>query len=609
MCYMRICFLLVCFCSLNISAMGQEQEADDYSDYSYLWEESENNKSKKKKKKSSDQIEIDDSKINSLDDISDKASQLSIVSSDTLKEGDTAELLEEGVIDESIIIETIPSDTLKNIKSLELPATDSLDIQEENPLVVPNDSTANEEKEKIENEDVNIEPSDDKLDTEKVEKDFHAEDFRAPMGSVTNGGSFNGGFTMTVIDDQYYAGLTLQPEFSIGKVGVGLNVPILYGLEDKKIRTEMFKDGVGVARLITYIRYGVQKRDPVYVKVGQLDNTMIGFGGLINNYTNTTSFEKRKLGLHYDVNFKSLFGIEGMYSDFNMSSFNLFAIRPYVRPLSRMSIPIIKTTEIGVTFIKDSDQTETGSRQYSLTKDGIGAFGLDMGITLLNVPFIQIDFFANYSRLNTASQALTDTLTVLYDTNTQPDALNNGFEDGSGASVGLNFRFHFIANILSTDIRLERLNYSEHYLPQFFNTTYELNKDARILALANVNKTAGIYGSLKGHILQKITIGGSLMIPDDISEESPAFVEVNANMERLADKITLQGSYFKGNLSDLGDAFSFDENSLAKVRVMYHLNKWMAAGVDYYWAFTPTENNGFEATKYISPYFGLSINF
>ncbi len=168
---MRICFLLVCICSLNISAIGQEQAADEYSDYSYLWEESENDKSKKKKKKSSDQIEIDDSKINSMDELSDKASQLSLVSSDTLKEGDTAELLEEGVIDESLIIETIPSDTLKNIKSLELPATDSLDIQEENLLVVPNDSTANEEKEKIVNESVIIEkiPSDSLKNTTPLE--------------------------------------------------------------------------------------------------------------------------------------------------------------------------------------------------------------------------------------------------------------------------------------------------------------------------------------------------------------------------------------------------------------------------------------------------------
>ena len=90
--------------------------------------------------------------------------------------------------------------------------------------------------------------------------------FRGGMGGPPSGGSFNGGFTFTQIDDQYFVGLTLNPDFAIGKVGVGLNIPILYGLDDQKIRTEIFEDGVGAARLITYIRYGVQKKDHVYVK-------------------------------------------------------------------------------------------------------------------------------------------------------------------------------------------------------------------------------------------------------------------------------------------------------------------------------------------------------
>ena len=171
----------------------------------------------------------------------------------------------------------------------------------------------------------------------------------------------------------------LSPEFKIGKVGVGLNVPILYGLDSKSVRTEIFKDGVGPARLIRYIRYGRQKVDPVYVKVGQLQGTMIGYGGLINNYTNTTSYEKRKLGLHYDIKYRGLFGVEGLYSDFDPGSFNLFAIRPYVRPLSRSGIPIVKTFEMGAVVISDRDQTDiptsdSTSTKYAFTREGISAF-------------------------------------------------------------------------------------------------------------------------------------------------------------------------------------------------------------------------------------------
>ena len=156
-------------------------------------------------------------------------------------------------------------------------------------------------------------------------------------------------------------------------------------------------------------------------------------------------------------------------------------------------------------------------------------------------------------------------------------------------------------------MRIERLTYSEHYLPQFFDFSYELNKDAKIFATTEAEQKAGIYGSLTGHILKTVKLGGALMIPDQISAETPAIVQVNADAERVADKFSLHGIYLKGNLADLRDAFKLDERSIAKVRFIYHLNKFLAAGLDYYWAFTPAGDGSYKATKYISQYFGWSI--
>lgn len=441
-----------------------------------------------------------------------------------------------------------------------------------------------------------------------------AEDFRAGLGGLDPTNYFSGGFTYTNIGGENFVGLTLSPEFKIGKVGVGLNVPILYGLDDQSFRTEIFKDGIGIGRLITYVRYGTQKVDPVYIKVGELNNTMIGYGSLVNNYTNSTSYEKRKVGIHYDINIKGVAGIEGMYSDFDPGSFNLFVIRPYVRPLGQSGIPIIKTFEIGSTYVSDKDQTDIPvtddvSASYTFTKPGISAFGIDMGVTLLRVPFIQIDLFAAYSKLNVKSDVLNTTLTDLYNTTGAPTQLSDGFADGKGISAGVNFRMHFIANIFSTDIRIERLNYDEHYLPQFFDGAYEINKDAKILSLGSAQSMSGIYGSLTGHILQKIRLGGSLLIPDDISANAPAVVRLNADLPRLGNKISIHGSYIKGNLADLSDAFTFDENSLAKLRFIYHLNDFLVAGMDYFWAFSRVEDGTYKATKYVAPYFGLNIQF
>lgn len=535
------------FAGFALSGFAQDT-GDDYSDYSYLWEDDDDNKKKKrKKKKGSIKTQADTLQVPTDSLLLDSLNQASLTAADTL----------------------LPDTT--NID------TDSLETDE---------ALAEEPKPK----------------RERVERP-PISDFREPMVLPNEDGSINGGMTYTQIDGKDYVGLVLSPEFKFGKVGVGLNVPILYGLDDKSIRTEIFEDGVGVARLIRYVRYGVQKSDPVYVKAGEISGLMLGYGGLMNNYTNTTSYEKRKVGIHADFNYDRFIGLELMYSDLNPQSLNLFAARPYIRPLSSFPLKVINTLEVGTSFIIDKDQTDiitsdSTSTTYTFTKLGAKGFGVDMGLTLLSTPFIQIDMFASYSKLNIKS----DTLTQLANAFGETD-----FKTGSGMSVGMNFRMHFIADVFSTDIRIERLNNSDHYIPQFFNATYEINKDARIASLIGTEGKSGIYGSLRGHVMKKVSLGGSLMIPDDISAASPAFVELSADMERLANKFSFHGSYVKGDLDDLGDAFSFDERSLAKMRFIYHMNKFLATGVDYYWLFTPTAEGGYEATKYVMPYFGVSI--
>ena len=550
----------------TVKVLAQEKPEDPYSDYSHLWTDQKKKKEKKKKSK--------------------KPKKGQLIATDSLKLQN---------------LDSVNNLSLATPDSLQI-AADSLQLSDSPPSTDPAPQIIQEEPQI---ESTEVQPENDPDPPSNSSDQLPIEDFRSGM-ETGGAGSFTGGFTYTEIDGDGYVGLVLSPEFKIGKVGVGLNVPILYGLDSKAVRTEIFEDGAGVARLFSYIRYGVQKKDPVYVKIGQLQNTMLGFGGLINNYTNTTSYEKRKLGLHYDLNFKGLVGIEGLYSDFDPASRNLLAIRPYVRPLSTTTIPVAKTLEFGAVFVSDKDQTaiptsDSTSTSYVFTADGISAFGLDVGITVLRVPFIQIDLFANYSKLNVESDTLTQAASLLTG--------ETSFSSGSGFSTGVNFRLHFIADAFSTDIRIERLTYKSNYLPQFFDASYEINKDLRILSLVGTEKMSGIYGSLTGHVLQKVQLGGSLLIPDDISDTSPAVVQVRADLERLADKFSFHGSYIKGNLTDLGDAFKFDERSLAKMRFIYHMNSFLATGVDYYWAFTPTSDGSYEATKYVMPYIGVSIQF
>jgi hypothetical protein len=619
---------------LSVSAQTEQPTtttSDPYSDYSHLWDDDAGKKKKNKSKNEPAQTNPQPA-IVAQDTIPDQqqlqptdstqTDQQEQAPEQTPTEINVPDSTQQQPIESISQTDTIPDEPLEMVTDTIPDQTpmvqDTIPQEPEQPQIEPEEQPTQEVEETPEVQEETSVEKEKKTKEKKEKKGFSFSDiepvqgdFRGSSGGDAGGGTINGGVTFTVIDDQYYAGMTLQPEFSIWKIGVGLNVPILFNIQDQTFRKEIYQDGVGLARMITYLRFGKQKQDPIYVRVGELNGIMIGFGGLVNNYTNSTSFEKRKVGLHYDVNFKGLIGLEGMYSDFDPTSSNLMVTRPYIRPLGFLSVPVVRTLEIGASFVKDRDQTaiplsDSTFTSYNFTGgDGISAFGIDAGINLVSIPFINIDAFFNYGRLDLATGGLQDSIDMI-----TPDAgslLSDGYADGTGSSYGVNFRFNFIADVLKTDVRIERLSYTEHYLPQFFDFSYELNKDARIFATTVAEQKSGIYGSLTGHILQTIQLGGSLMIPDQISEETPAVVQVNANAERVADKFSLQGTYLKGNLADLADAFKLDERSITKVRFIYHMNKFLAVGLDYYWAFTPVGDGSYKATKYVSPYFGLSI--
>ena len=144
-----------------------------------------------------------------------------------------------------------------------------------------------------------------------------------------------GNFGYMRVGNSDYFGLRIQPEISFLKFGIGLDIPVYVNLTKLPgkwdLYTDEFKGGVGALRLISYARWGVRKADPFFIRVGMLDNTTVGYGLLVENYTNSISFDQKKFGLNFDILVKNFIGLEGLYSDFNAASFNLMAIRPYIK--------------------------------------------------------------------------------------------------------------------------------------------------------------------------------------------------------------------------------------------------------------------------------------
>jgi len=429
-------------------------------------------------------------------------------------------------------------------------------------------------------------------------------------------------FGYTNIGGENIVGFRLQPDFQIGKLGIGLDIPIQYSITNKIFRTEEFKDGVGLLRMIRFLSWGTKKQDDYYIKVGDLTGSFLGYGMLINNYSNSISVDKRKIGVDLDFCFGKMWGIEVLYSDVNVKSLNLLGIRPYVRPFGLSGIPIVKTFDIGVQYVTDRDKTGdmlTGDASSNHNKfigsGGVNAEAFDMGVTLLNMPMIRIQAFGSAARLErnksaNLAQALQDSIahgnaTAQFETDVQ-----NYEKDGAGygLSAGLDLKFKFLGNILRLDARAERLWYTDNFIPHFFDVSYEMNKDARIMQAVTAKKMKGYYAELGVMVLSKIMVTGGLLMPDNLGASNPALLRLTLDGSKISKAIILEGEYVKGGLTSFNDVISLDERSLVSVRAGYRLMNLICVGVDYNWTWANVGGK-FLPSAYWAPYVGVKLDF
>ena len=165
------------------------------------------------------------------------------------------------------------------------------------------------------------------------------------------------------IDDQIYSVIGLRPEFSIGKLGVALDLSI-YMDKDGNIRKDNWDSARDLFEKLYYVRWGLPG-DPFYVKVGAIDNYRLGFGLLMNHYFNTIEYPNViRTGMELGLQGKKM-GFQGMLNNFSelTDGGGLMA--------GRLSYKLIGNLEIGGSVVFDRNQYK-GLKDRD--KDGIPDF-------------------------------------------------------------------------------------------------------------------------------------------------------------------------------------------------------------------------------------------
>jgi hypothetical protein len=400
-------------------------------------------------------------------------------------------------------------------------------------------------------------------------------------GWLTDQGMVTGGLGLSTIDGRTYFTTNFRPELAFGKFGIGLDVMLRFDSETGDLRTQDWDDSYDWFRILRYVRYGFkQNPDPVYTRLGALDNARLGHGFIMNYYNNQIIYDERKQGLEFDSDF-GIGGFELMTS--NLGRAEIFGGRLYYRPLQLVTnMPILKNFTIGATYVTDIDPDVNRS-----TENRVSVFGFDAELPIFRTDISKLAVYGDVAKI---------------------------VDFGSGQAVGVEFQVFNLSGLVNFGAQLERRFIGKRFLPSYFGPFYEVDRSdpdsSRQAQLALQTTSArGTYGSLYGSILNTINLLGSYERIDGAPRSG--LLHVQAAIPNTIPGFAARASYDDKGVDSFSDVFDMDENSAARVGLGYKMTTYLILYLDYIWTFQPdpARPGEYKVQRRFEPQLALSYTF
>ncbi len=452
----------------------------------------------------------------------------------------------------------------------------------------------------------------------------------------TQGGSGSSMFHMggqvgaVTIDGKMHTQIGLRPEFVFGKLGIGLDLTI-YMDGEGNINTNNWDSAEDIIHKFMYIRWA-QRGDPFYFRVGAINNYTLGFGSLINHYSNTVRYPDRiYTGMFMGLQGEK-FGAEIMVNDFG-ESFRQGGFYAF-----RLTYNIIGGLTIGGSVVYDHNQYKSlEDRDGDDVPDAIDDFPDDKDLSVDTdgdgIPdTIDPDRDGNGYTDNSQDPNIANNDTYFDPANLKiPFDINNA-PNASLLAYSIDLSYPIVrSSLLSLDVyadysqfantdnkgwgvtapgfmgKIGFLEFSaayrimnKHYIPEYFNATYELERvkvfgdslvpKSDMLKAVNENVqgfliSAGFdifnlvhfsagYQDMKGETFKYRTLRGNL--------------DVNTS---FIPKITQAGAYYYDQ--NVKDLFKKNPGVIMGVKLGYEIASGAALVVDYRLTYVDLDGNGF----------------
>jgi len=161
---------------------------------------------------------------------------------------------------------------------------------------------------------------------------------------------FTGSFGSVTLGDEIYNHFSLRPEISSGNLGLGLDFYFYFDDEGNLHRDNWdFSNSENSFKTIVdkiyYIRWGTPI-DDFYFRFGALPKISLGYGSLVNNYSNVTDFPNyRRKGFTFNYKFSKIL-LKFVHSDFKeFKSPSLFAVSVDFEYIDKLNLNLTLVTD------------------------------------------------------------------------------------------------------------------------------------------------------------------------------------------------------------------------------------------------------------------------
>jgi hypothetical protein len=323
------------------------------------------------------------------------------------------------------------------------------------------------------------------------------------------------------IGDKTYSKAVLQPVIPLGKLKLGLYLPIIYetdmfnpddwykpeGNNEWSFGTDKEYGDVWISRIldfgrdlvlkIKFIDYGKQ-RDPFYFKVGNIHGVSLGHGLIMRDYANDSEFPViRKVGLNLGMEFTKI-GFESVVND--LANPDIFGGRFFIRPFApafRLGFGISGVADINPfkEVLETIDPLENGDPVMM-------SYAADLDLPIIERDMLSIIAFSDVAaavpllRADIEGTDLTAGLQTqaIFDSEAAEGEKFNNY----GAAAGL------FGNLLMIKYRLEARYFQGAFKPAMFGIAYDRIRGENAMYVLDylLNPTApeynttvmGIYG-------------------------------------------------------------------------------------------------------------------